>query len=162
MNWLLILVVLLIAGNMVWGFFHGFVRVIYSMLGWVLVLFLTIWATPQLSNWLEKSAYVQGTLKSIFAAFVISLIVWKLLLQFVIKALDLIAKLPLLREVNGFMGILAGLAKGLFVTELILLVVSLGSETAFGTTMGKMIAEAPLLTWLCRHNILLDIVKTLI
>ena len=31
MNWLLILVVLLVAGNIVWGFFRGFLRVVYSM-----------------------------------------------------------------------------------------------------------------------------------
>ena len=35
MNWLLILVVLLVAGNIVWGFFRGFLRVVYSMAAWI-------------------------------------------------------------------------------------------------------------------------------
>lgn len=39
MNWLLILVVLLVAGNIVWGFFRGFLRVVYSMAAWILILF---------------------------------------------------------------------------------------------------------------------------
>ena len=38
MNWLLILVVLLVAGNIVWGFFRGFLRVVYSMAAWILIL----------------------------------------------------------------------------------------------------------------------------
>ena len=37
MNWLLILVVLLVAGNIVWGFFRGFLRVVYSMAAWILL-----------------------------------------------------------------------------------------------------------------------------
>lgn len=37
MNWLLILVVLLVAGNIVWGFFRGFLRVVYSMAAWILI-----------------------------------------------------------------------------------------------------------------------------
>lgn len=40
MNWLLILVVLLVAGNIVWGFFRGFLRVVYSMAAWILILVL--------------------------------------------------------------------------------------------------------------------------
>ena len=162
MNWLLILVILLLAGNMVWGFSNGLVRVLYSMLGWVLVLFLTVWAAPQLSKWMEVNAYVQGTLESTFAAFTISLIASKLLLYSIVRALNLIAKLPLLKEVNSFLGIIAGAAKGLFMIELLFLVVSLGRETTFGNTLEELIVAAPLLSWLYNNNILLDVVTALI
>ena len=162
MNWLLILVILLVAGNMVWGFTNGFVRVLYSMLGWVLVLFLTVWATPQLAEWMEVNAFVQGTLEESFAAFVIALLLSKIILSFAVKALDLIAKLPLLKEANCVLGILAGLVKGLFLTELMFFVVSLGRGTTLGNTLEKLITEAPVLTWLYKNNILTEIVSTFI
>lgn len=50
MNWLLIVVVLILAGNLVWGFYKGFFRVIYSMAAWILILFFITWVTPYVSG----------------------------------------------------------------------------------------------------------------
>lgn len=52
MNWLLILVVLLVAGNIVWGFFRGFLRVVYSMAAWILILVFVTFATPYVADWM--------------------------------------------------------------------------------------------------------------
>ena len=54
MNWLLILVVLLVAGNIVWGFFRGFLRVVYSMAAWILILVFVTFATPYVADWMWK------------------------------------------------------------------------------------------------------------
>ena len=54
MNWLLILVVLLVAGNIVWGFFRGFLRVVYSMAAWILILFFVTFATPYVADWMTE------------------------------------------------------------------------------------------------------------
>ena len=52
MNWLLIFAVLLVAGNIVWGFFRGFLRVVYSMVAWLLILVFVTFATPYVAEWL--------------------------------------------------------------------------------------------------------------
>lgn len=54
MNWLLILVVLLVAGNIVWGFFRGFLRVVYSMAAWILILVFVTFATPYVADWMTE------------------------------------------------------------------------------------------------------------
>ena len=54
MNWLLILVVLLVAGNIVWGFFRGFLRVVYSMAAWILILVFVTFATPYVAAWIPE------------------------------------------------------------------------------------------------------------
>ena len=54
MNWLLILIVIVLAGNIVWGFGRGFVRVLYSMLAWIVILFFVTWATPYVTDFLEE------------------------------------------------------------------------------------------------------------
>ncbi len=46
MNWLLILVVLFIAGHMIWGYSKGFLCVAYTMVQWLLVMIFVTWATP--------------------------------------------------------------------------------------------------------------------
>lgn len=52
MNWLLILVVLIVAGNIVWGFAKGGLRVIYSMIAWIVIVGFVTFATPYVAQWL--------------------------------------------------------------------------------------------------------------
>ncbi len=46
MNWLLIVVLALLAGNVLWGYKQGFMRVVLSIVSWVLVLVVCYVATP--------------------------------------------------------------------------------------------------------------------
>ena len=64
MNWLLILVVLLVAGNIVWGFFRGFLRVVYSMAAWILILVFVTFATPYVADWMTKHARTERSQRS--------------------------------------------------------------------------------------------------
>ena len=183
MNWLLILVVLLVAGNIVWGFFRGFLRVVYSMAAWILILFFVTFATPYVADWMtehtgldtrieknckeklqnavageEKSTEEQNTqeqkdlsglgmklpanvwnqigdthkladgwmeqsglyntiaskasslaMKAI--AFVIVMLITVIAFHLIATAIDLVAKLPIIGEVNHMLGGIAGLIK---------------------------------------------------
>lgn len=46
MNWLLIVILLLIVGNIVWGYKQGFMKVALSLVSWVIVLIACYVATP--------------------------------------------------------------------------------------------------------------------
>jgi hypothetical protein len=52
MNWLLILVILVIAANIVIGYRKGFLRVAYSLVEWVLILIFINWASPYVTDFL--------------------------------------------------------------------------------------------------------------
>ena len=54
MNWLLILTVLFVAANVVWGFYRGFLRVIYSMVAWIVILVAVSWLSPYVANYLTE------------------------------------------------------------------------------------------------------------
>lgn len=58
MNWLLILVVLILAGNVVWGFCKGFLRVLYSMIAWIVILVFVTWATPYVADFLADKTNI--------------------------------------------------------------------------------------------------------
>lgn len=55
MNGLLILVVLIVAGNIVWGFAKGGLRVIYSMIAWIVIIGFVTFATPYIAQWLTEN-----------------------------------------------------------------------------------------------------------
>lgn len=64
MNWLLIIVILVLAGNIVWGFSRGFLRVIYSMLAWIAILVFVTWATPYVANVLTEKTNIDNRIES--------------------------------------------------------------------------------------------------
>ena len=52
MNWLLVLTVLFVAANIVWGCYRGFLRVLYSMVAWIVILVAVSWLSPYVANYL--------------------------------------------------------------------------------------------------------------
>ena len=64
MNWLLIIVILVLAGNIVWGFSRGFLRIIYSMLAWIAILVFVTWATPYVANVLTEKTNIDNRIES--------------------------------------------------------------------------------------------------
>lgn len=63
MNWLLILVILILAGNIVWGFCKGFLRVIYSMLAWIAILIFVTWTTPYVAELLVQNTNIDNRIE---------------------------------------------------------------------------------------------------
>ena len=55
MNWLLIIVVLLLALCVVNGYHKGFLRMMYSMVSWVIMFALITWATPYINTFLREN-----------------------------------------------------------------------------------------------------------
>lgn len=67
MNWLLIIVILVLAGNIVWGFSKGFLRVVYSMLAWVAILVFVTWATPYVADMLVQKTNIDNRIEASFS-----------------------------------------------------------------------------------------------
>ena len=63
MNWLLILAIILIAWNVVKGYSHGILRMIYSLVAWILILVVVSWATPHVCAYLEENTGIQANIQ---------------------------------------------------------------------------------------------------
>lgn len=64
MNWLLIIVILVLAANIVWGFSRGFLRVIYSMLAWIVIMVFVTWATPYVADMLAEKTNIDNRIEA--------------------------------------------------------------------------------------------------
>ena len=217
MNWLLILVVLLVAGNIVWGFFRGFLRVVYSMAAWILILVFVTFATPYVADWMtehtgldtrieknckeklqnavageEKSTEEQNTqeqkdlsglgmklpanvwnqigdthkladgwmeqsgLYNTIASKASSLIT-VIAFHLIATAIDLVAKLPVIGEVNHMLGGIAGLIKGLLLVWLVFAFAAMGAATEAGRVVIDAVYLSEILQWLYLINLILTI-----
>lgn len=55
MNWLLILVALVLALNILNGYRRGFLRMVYSMVSWIVIFVFVTWAAPYVNTFLTEN-----------------------------------------------------------------------------------------------------------
>ncbi len=55
MNWLLIVILAILAGNIVWGYKKGFMKVALSLVSWIIVLVMCYVATPIVAEGIVKN-----------------------------------------------------------------------------------------------------------
>lgn len=85
-------------------------------------------------------------------AFVVTLLLAIVALAILCKALDLLAKLPLLKQINAVAGLAAGVAEGLLLVWILFVILTMFAGTEFGSEAMSMIAENPLLDFLYKNN----------
>lgn len=54
MNWVLILVIVILAGYTIAGYTKGFLKILYSLISWLLMLVVVMVATPHIENYLHN------------------------------------------------------------------------------------------------------------
>ena len=55
MNWVLILVIAILAGYTIAGYTKGFLEIVYSLISWILILVVVTVASPQIENYLKNN-----------------------------------------------------------------------------------------------------------
>ena len=58
MNWVLILVIVILAGYTIAGYTKGFLKIVYSLISWLLMLVFVICATPHIENYLRTETEI--------------------------------------------------------------------------------------------------------
>lgn len=86
-------------------------------------------------------------------AFVITLVLAIIALALLCKTLDLLAKLPVLRQINAVAGLAAGIAEGVLLVWVLFAILTMFAGSEFGKDALAMIGENPLLDFLYKNNL---------
>ncbi|MCQ2506186.1 MAG: CvpA family protein [Lachnospiraceae bacterium] len=86
--------------------------------------------------------------------FLLTFIIASIAVFMLVKLLDVISKLPVLKQLNGLLGGVIGAMEGLVVTWFLFLVLTLFTGTSFGITLLKMIEQNGLLKWMYENNLI--------
>lgn len=89
-----------------------------------------------------------------FAAFVIATIA----LFIIARLLNLIAMLPLIRNVNHLLGVIAGFVQGMVLIWLFMYLVAVCCTSSFGVMMLDYINKSMILSYLYNHNLVLYLI----
>ena len=223
MNWVLMLVLLVLVCCAIYGYTKGFLRIVFSLVAWVIVLVFVSWATPHVSQWIQENTTIyekieaaceesvrraaqgkmeegaveqygeagelgldlpesvmaqivsgasgaadtvlaetgvyEGIAQSL-AGFIVQGIafVTVLILVHVISALlGIVSHIPILKGVNRFTGMLAGLMEGLLIVWIAFYIVALCSTGETGRVIVSYINQSAFLKELYENNILLSL-----
>lgn len=232
MNWLLIGVLAVIILCVMYGYWKGFIRILFSLISIVVLMAFVTISTPYVAKFLEENTSLQTmieekclerirasaekniedklesqntdrqkmledagislpdgiwedlldagigatdkvmeqsgmyqTLAENMSHFIVNgiaslaaLIVGVIALFVIARLLNLMSKLPVIREVNHFLGVLAGLMLGLAVVWIFLYLVAIFCTSPFGLLMTNYIQQSVVLTWLYNHNLILYLI----
>lgn len=225
MNWVLMLVLLVLVCCAIYGYTKGFLRIVFSLVAWVIVLVFVSWATPHVSQWIQENTTIyekieaaceesvrraaQGKMEegaaeqyggagelglpeSVMAqivsgasgaadtvlaetgvyagiaqslagfivqgiAFVTVLILSWILVHVISALLGIVSHIPILKGVNRFTGMLAGLMEGLLIVWIAFYIVALCSAGETGRVIVSYINQSAFLKELYENNILLSL-----
>lgn len=225
MNWVLMLVLLVLVCCAIYGYTKGFLRIVFSLVAWVIVLVFVSWATPHVSQWIQENTTIyekieaaceesvrraaQGKMEegaaeqyggagelglpeSVMAqivsgasgaadtvlaetgvyagiaqslagfivqgiAFVTVLILSWILVHVISTLLGIVSHIPILKGVNRFTGMLAGLMEGLLIVWIAFYIVALCSAGETGRVIVSYINQSAFLKELYENNILLSL-----
>jgi len=106
----------------------------------------------------EETALNLAMLVLSAGSFIVVLLVTKIILTIIEQVLGFIHELPLIGKADTALGVVAGVAKTLLITWMIMAVVALLSSTENGAIVTKMIYESVPLAWLYEHNVILNVI----
>ena len=216
MNYLLIAVLVILGWSLIDGYKKGFMRTVFALVSWIIVLVICYIATPMVTDFLmEETAIAQSVGDSIaekineviaesdigaleqnipeelrglllgenssleealnldgsvlveatsivrtivsIIAFVLVVVVTRILVWLVDKVLGLASKLPIIGSLDKLLGFVSGGAKGILLCWIVLAVVSVVAIPNVNIDFSVLIAESQLLTWLQNNNFILKI-----
>lgn len=227
MNVLTIVVLAVIALCAYGGYRQGFLRVVYSLAGWILVLGIVTFSSPYITRFLEENTKIQDSIRekclehlkdsdgekserpedwekedensplynsllpdtvvenivssaaegteeflessgfyeniadsishfilegiSFFTAFLLA----SVLVRCVMGVLDIVSHLPVVKDVNKALGVMAGGMKGLIIVWLAFYLLAVCITNEFAREIYTYVEESPILLFLYHNNILL-------
>ena len=105
------------------------------------------------------SRYLTGIVINALA-FTLTFVIILILLWVISIALDIVGKLPLLKQVNKTAGLVAGLIHGLVIVWMFFIVLTVFQSSELGQKAMEMIGDSQILSFIYNNNFLLDSVTS--
>lgn len=147
-NWALIGVIAIIILCGLKGKKAGFIKAAFSALATLASIIGAIFVGPIIN------AIFGGN--KVFS-YILAFIIVSIALSIACVVLDIVAKLPVLHQINSTAGLLVGLAEGFLDVWIIFIILDLFAETEWGSMLLVLISQSSFLTNLYENNILLTV-----
>lgn len=151
LNWLMVAVIIIIAGYMIKGGADGFIKTVFEMFSVLAAAAAASFMAPYINTVLKSDAPL--------FAFLIGYFVCWLVLKYACAALDIISRLPIINELNKAAGLFAGLFRGIIMVWILFIIITVFRETAWGNMALGLIEDSHILKTLYQSNLILKLAK---
>ncbi|MCD8149645.1 MAG: CvpA family protein [Clostridiales bacterium] len=187
MNWLLIVVLILFVLCVIQGWRKGFLRLLFSLVSWVVMIVLVSYISPYISEFLKNNTGIYEWIESRCAetiqsrlgtgleflaetggemaadwilrgvVFLAALILVIILLRLIYRALGIVNHIPILRGINRVLGLFAGALEAYILVSLFFMFVSVIAGTELGCSLTMYIDESEFLSMLYYQNVMVNL-----
>ncbi|MCD8364413.1 MAG: CvpA family protein [Clostridiales bacterium] len=187
MNWLMIIILILFLICVIHGWRKGFLRLLFSLVSWIVMIVLVSYLNPYISSflkdntgiyeWIENrcTATIQSRLGTGLeflttaggemaadwilkgVVFLVTLILVIILLRLIYRALGIVNHIPILRGINKVLGLFAGGVEAYILVSLFFMFVSVIAGTEPGGSLTACINESGFLSALYYHNAMVNL-----
>ncbi|MCD8301158.1 MAG: CvpA family protein [Clostridiales bacterium] len=187
MNWVLIIVLLIFLICIIHGWRKGFLRLLFSLLSFIILIGVISFATPYISRFLKNNTgiyaaieercaqtignrvgtgleFITGPTAGVAAdwilkgaSFLVALVAALIVVRIISRILGLIGKIPVIRGINKFFGLIAGGVEAYIIVSLLFLFISVIAGTGIGSSVTENINESQFLSLLYYNNIILKL-----
>ena len=158
-NYLLIGIIVIIGLSGLRGLTEGFVRTTFRLLLNIVVLAISIFLTPILVRAFFQSLLTEGA--DALQQIPLLLVLFALLrfgARMIVTSVDIIAKLPVIRTMNRFLGFITGLIQGLLAVWAVFVLAEFLSATSFGIWINTMSQSNEYVKFLYENNFIRDMI----
>ena len=154
MNWLLIGFIVLTLYRVIDAGHRGIVKEVLILIS---LLFMSIFIPILMVG---VNAYFNEDILKMVGAIIICIIILAIhsMIKLVLLPARILAKIPIVNWLNKALGLLAGLAEGVFVLWAVLYAIDFGMLAEYTEVMKPMVAESEILTWFTERNMITPIV----
>lgn len=122
---------------------------------------MDIYKALDVSNFYEYIASYLSKLVLNALSYFLTFIIVSILIGLILRVLDFITEIPILKEINKIGGLFLGAIEALIGIWIFFLVVTMCSSTPFGETMYGYINDSVILSFLYNNNIILNLITNM-
>lgn len=163
-NWLWLLIVVYLAGMMLYCHYIGFMRTALSFMSAVVAIVITRLILPSVTGWAMTVFHLEDIpiFRLNIVIFLVVFIILLILVKLIIHATDLVANIPVIHGLNQIAGAVLGVVLGLLFVWLAFLIVSAFNETGWATDVVIRVNNSRFVSFIWEHNLISTLVKNAI
>ncbi len=142
----------------------GFIKSVFSICSVILALVGAVFVGPIIREFLSNNQSFMASLQNgnehittiilNAASFILAYIIARIIVFIVCMAMDIVAKLPILHQLNEMAGLLIGIAEGVLNVWIGFIILNVFCDTSWGSNALTMIKESTFLVILYENNML--------
>ncbi len=136
------------------GYYNGLIKTLFHLVRFILVIVLSIALTPVIAGFVPQTSLAGGGI-----AYTVSFVISMIAIGIIGHILGVVERIPVLKELNRMAGAAAGLAMGVILLWIVLIVIGAAGSVEWCAFVMSLVQKSSLLTLLHDMNPIAEVIN---